>query len=286
MKKYIKYIASLLSIVAGVMSSCSDADEKAQARYDRAEQLMNEMRFSEAKLELDSVRILYPKSYDVIKNGLQLMRTIEMREADRVIVYSDSLLEVLQAQVEPLAKNFIFEKDTAYQKVGSYIHKLQQIERNVERNYLRAQVDETGKLQIASVYFGRKPIEHSSMRLDTKDGAFAQTEEIPYDGGTNYRFTDNGNQTEVVTYTDGRDGGAVELICLYPKERIKVTYKGKSPYIYYLDDQNKKAIVETADLAKVLSEITSLKQNKSMAERKIELLKKRIEQRAQAAENK
>ncbi|MBQ7823453.1 MAG: hypothetical protein IJ338_04680 [Bacteroidaceae bacterium] len=283
MKKNIRYIACLLGMAAGMMS-CSDADEKAQARYNRAEQLMNEMRFSEAKLQLDSVRILYPKSYDVIKNGLQLMRTIEMREAERIIVYSDSLLNVLQTQVDPLTKNFVFEKDTAYQKVGFYIHKLQQVERNVERNYLRTQVDETGKLQIASVYFGRKPIEHSAMRLDTKDGAFAQTEEIPYDGGTNYRFTDNGNQTEVVTYTDGRDGGVVDLICLYPKERIKVTYKGKSPYVYYLDDQNKKAIVETVDLAKVLSEITGLKQNKAIAEKKIELLKKRIEQKAQAVE--
>ncbi len=285
MKKKIRYISFLLGVTL-MGTACSGADEKAQARYDHAEQLMNEMRFSEAKLELDSVRILYPKSYEVIKKGLQLMRTIEIREAERTIFYSDSLLNVLQAQVEPLTKNFVFEKDSAYQTTGSYIHKTQQIERNIERNYLRTQVDESGKLQIASVYFGRKPIEHHSMRLDLKDGVFAQTEEIPYDGGTNYRFTDNGNQTEVVTYTGGRDGGAVDVICLYPKERIKVTYQGKSPYVYYLDEQNKKAIVETAELAKVLSQITTLKQSKTMAERKIELLKKRIEQKAQEEEKK
>lgn len=274
-----KYINCIL-IATLALSSCS-SDKKAQERYDKAEQLMNEMRFSEAKLELDSVRILYPKSYDVIRNGLQLMRTIEVREAERTVAYSDSMLAVLQPQVEPMTKNFIFEKDSDYQKIGSYIHKLQQIEKNVERNYLRSQVDETGKLQIASVYFGKKPIEHTSMRLDLKDGVFAQTEEIPYDGGTNYRFVDNGNTTEVVTYTYGRDVGAVDLICLYPAERIKVTYNGKSPYVYYLDDQNKKAIVETANLAKLLSEITTLKQNKALAEKKIAMLKKRIEQKSQ-----
>lgn len=262
-----------------ICSGCSDNLEKAEARYNTAEQLYNQQAFSSAKIELDSIQILYPKAFDVIRSGKQLMRKIELKENERTLAFTDSMLTVRLAEVEPLKKGFMLEKDTVYREIGNYVPRKQKLENNVERTYLRSQVDEDGVMQLISVYFGKSPIGHDAIRVELKDGTFAVTEKIAYDGGNNYRFTDNGNTSEVVTYKGGKDNGVVAFISNYKGERIKVTLQGKRPYVFYLDDQTKKALADTYNLAAVLSDITHLKKNKVLTEKAIEGLKTRIAKR-------
>lgn len=99
-----------------------------------------------------------------------------------------------------MKKGFAFEKDSVYEEIGNYIWKQQTIERNVQRCYVRCGVNEEGEMYLASVYYGGRPIEHTGIKLSLKDGQFAETASIPYDGGLNYRFKDMGSTTEVVTY--------------------------------------------------------------------------------------
>ena len=225
----------------------------------------------------DLFRLL--KAYEEVRAAMQLMRKIELAEARRTFAYADSMLAVKQVEVEELKKGFLFEKDTAYQSVGMFIPKTQQIERNVERSYLRSQVDEKGKMQLASVYFGASPIAHEALRVELPDGSFAETLPVPYDGGNNYRFRDNGNYSEIVTYRNGNDNGVVKFIYNFPKERIKATYLGRKKYVMYIDKQAKDALVATYNLAAVLSEIDRLQKEKVSAERTIASLQRRIENR-------
>ena len=97
----------------------------------------------------------------------------------------------------------------------------------------------------------------TGIKLSLKDGQFAETASIPYDGGLNYRFKDMGSTTEVVTYKGEHCVDAVKFIYDNEKERIKVEYTGGKPYIIYMADADKKAIVNTFNLATVLSDIKS-----------------------------
>ena len=123
----------------------------------------------------------------MLRQALTLMRQVELKEAERNIAFCDSLLPIKQEELVGLKAGFVFEKDSAYEEIGNYIWKRQTIERNVQRCYVRCGVNEEGEMYLASVFYGGKPIEHTSIRLSTKDGQEAETPTIPLHGPKNYR---------------------------------------------------------------------------------------------------
>jgi hypothetical protein len=206
----------------------------------------------------------------VRKEALTLMRLAERGESERNIAYCDSLLPIRRTEVEGLKKGFVFEKDTAYDEIGRYIRQTMTVERNVERSYIRCGVNEEGEMYMASVYFGSQPVGHTGLKLSTKDGSVAETPAIPYDGGLNYRFKDQGNTTEAVTYKGEHCKTLAALVCLTDgKSRIKAEYTGGKPYALYLSDADVKAIRATYELAMTLSEIHALQREKARSEKKI-----------------
>lgn len=273
MKKLL--ISTVFAVFA--LAACNQEGKKAQARLDQAQAMYEQNELFAAKNEIDSIRLLYPKEVEVMKEALRLMRQVEMKEAERNIAFCDSLLPIKQEEAEQLKKQFVFEKDTVYEEIGNYIWKQQTIERNVQRCYVRCGVNEKGEMYLASVYYGGRPINHTGIKLSTPDGLFAETASIPYDEGLNYRFKDMGSTTEVVTYKGDHGIDAIKLIYSHPKERIKVEYTGDKPYVLYMADADKKAILGTYDLAVLLSDIENMTREKDKATKKIEYLKKKLD---------
>lgn len=273
MKKSAIYIALAVLTLAG----CNKTEKEAQARLDNARAMYERNEWNAAKSELDSIRALYPKEYKVLKEGLTLMREVELKEAERSIAYIDSLLPIKVDEANELRKGFTFEKDSVYEEVGNFIWKQQTIERNIQRCYVRCGVNEKGEIYLASVYFGKAPLKHTGIKISTKDGA-AETASIPYDGGLNYRFEDLGNTTEVVTYKGDNCIDAVKLIYANPQERIKVNYTGGKSYIMYIPEGDKKAICATYNLAVVLSDIERMSREKEKATQRIAYLQGKLTQ--------
>ena len=276
-EKEMKKLMICAALATALLAGCSGDEKAAQARLDKAREMYERNELFGAKNEIDSLRALYPKEVKVLKQGLRLMREVEMKEAERNIAYCDSLLPIKLEEVEGLKKGFVFEKDSAYEEIGNYIWKRQTIERNVQRCYIRCGVSEEGEMYLASVYYGGRPIEHTGIRLSLKDGQFAETASIPYDGGINYRFKDMGSTTEVVTYKGEHGIDAVKFIYDNADERIKVEYTGGKPYVIYMADADKKAVVSTFNLATVLSDIQNMTTLKEKSEKKIAYLKSKIE---------
>lgn len=272
MKKSVISIAFAALALAG----CNQDGKKAQERLDNARNMYERNEYFAAKSEIDSIRLLYPKEFKVIREGLTLMRQVEQKEAERNLAFCDSLLPIRQQDLEELKKGFKLEKDSAYNEIGNYVSKQQTIERNIQRCYIRSGVNEKGEMYLASVYFGAKPINHTGIKLSTKDGLFAETPAIPYDGGLNYHFKDLGNTTEVVTYQGEKCEEAVKFIFANQQERIKVEYTGGKPYILYIADADKKAIVATYELAVVLSDIDKLTKEKEKSIKKLAYLEKKL----------
>ena len=271
-----KKSAICIALAAVTLTGCSNDEKKAQARLDSARNMYERNELFAAKSEIDSIRILYPKEFKVIREGLTLMRQVEQKEAERNLAFCDSLIPIRQQELEGLKKGFNLEKDSAYNEIGNYVSKQQTIERNIQRCYIRSGVNEKGEMYLASVYFGANPLNHTGIKLSTKDGLFAETPAIPYDGGLNYRFKDLGNTTEVVTYQGEKCEDAVKFIFDNQKERIKVEYTGGKPYVLYIADADKKAIASTYELATVLSDIEKLTKEKEKAIKKLAYLEKKL----------
>ena len=251
-----------IAFVALLLTACNSDGKKAEERLAYAQSLYERNEFSAAKSELDSIRVLYPKQLKTLKSGLTLMRQVEQKEAERNLAFCDSLLPIKLEELEVLKNGFVLEKDTAYNEIGNYVWKQQTIERNVQRCYIRAGVNEKGEVYLASVFYGPKPLNHTGLRLSTPDNLFAETATIPYDGGINYRFEDLGNTTEVVTYQGDKGIEALQLIHDQQNNRIKAEFTGGKPYVIYIADGDKKAIAATYELAIVLSDIETMRKDR------------------------
>lgn len=272
-----KKSAICIALAAITLAACNQTEKEAQARLNNARSMYERNEFFAAKSEIDSIRALYPKEYKVLKEGLTLMRQVELKEAERTIAFCDSLLPIKIEEAEALKKGFNFEKDSVYEEIGNYIWKQQTIERNVQRCYIRSGVNEKGEIYLASVFYGGAPINHTGLKVSTPDGQFAETASIAYDGGVNYRFKDLGKTTEVVTYKGEKGLDAAKFITTNVKERIKAEYTGGKPYTIYIADGDKKAIAATYDLATVLSDLENLIKEKDKSTNRIAYLKNKLE---------
>ena len=166
-----KKSAICIPLATLALAGCNNDEKNAQARLDNARSMYEQNEFFAAKNEIDSIRILYPKEFKVIREGLTLMRQVEQKEAERNLAFCDSLIPVKQQELEGLKKGFNFEKDSAYNEIGNYVSKQQTIERNIQRCYIRSGVNEKGEMYLASVYFGGKPINHTGIKLSTQKNA-------------------------------------------------------------------------------------------------------------------
>ena len=269
-------LSSVILLFFLLLTGCGNGKE-AQKLLEEAKAMYENKLFIAAKNKIDSINISYPREIEVRKEALTLMRLVERGESMQNIEFCDSLLPIRINELDGLKKGFVFEKDSVYDDIGNYIWKNMTIERNVERSYIRCGVNEEGEMYIASVYFGGRPIEHTGLKFSVKDGAFAETPAIPYDGGVNYRFNDLGNTTEVVTYKGENCKSTANFVsAMDPKERIKAEYTGGKAYSLYLSDNDKMAIKATYELASVLSEITAMQKEKSKSEKKIMLINEKL----------
>ena len=266
----------VITVVCCMFAGCKKGND-AQNRLDKAKELYTSQQFASAKNEIDSIHLLFPREVAIRKEALNLMRHVERGECVRNIAYCDSLLPIRFKEVDMLKKGFIFEKDTAYDKMGKYIWSTMTVDRNIERSYIRCGVDEEGEMYIASVYFGSAPLNHTGLAFATNNGTHAETPSIPYDGGVNYRFKDLGNTTEVVTYKGINCQDITDMtLVVSEKERIKATYTGGKPFSLYLTDTDKKAIRATYELALVLKDIDSLQRERERSGKKIVLIDQKL----------
>lgn len=272
-----KQITLCIVFLAALLNGCSSDEKAARTRLEKARQMYEQNEFFTAKSEIDSIRTLYPKEYKVLKEGLELMRQVEWKENERTIAFCGSMIPVKEEELQELVKGFTLEKDSVYQPVGNYIWKQQTIERNVQRCYIRCGVNERGEMYLASVYYGARPINHTSLRVSTPDGLSAETASIAYDGGVNYRFEDLGSTTEVVTYKGDNGMDVVKFIYANEKERIKAEFTGGKPYTIYIAEGDKKAIAATYDLAVVLSDIENMVTEREKALKRQAYLQSKLE---------
>lgn len=259
-------------LIAGCLilfAACGGNIEKKAGQYlDSARRCMEQGNFAGAKLLIDSVRTEFPKAFAARRDGIRLMQEVEMAESERTISYQDSILSVLNGRLEEVKGKFRFEKDVKYQDMGSYVIESQIPENNVGRNYLRGQVDETGRMTIVSNFSGSSYIHHRSVRVSCNDNYVDSPVSDDF-----YEFKDLGVCYEKCNFTNGEDGGMAAFIAINKDSELVVRLNGDRTVDMKMSGGDKEAISELYSLSLLLGSISEATAIRDEAERHIRFIK-------------
>lgn len=269
-----KKIGLLTLLVVALLAGCGDGGEKqAQLFLQRAEEALLQEKFNEAKLQIDSIKILYPKAFGARKKGIKLMQQVDLKEQRKTLAYLDSAMQVKQAQLDSIVGNFVLEKDTAYQEVGNYFYPTQVVEKNLGRSFLRAQVSELGEMSLTSIYCAGGKLNHTSVKVSAGE-LFAETPMTE----DSYSTTDLGRVIEKADYKLGKDGGVADFIVANADKNIQLTFIGDKTYRTTMQKADRQAFVELTKLARILSGMEEIRKQQKEANLKIQFVTRKIEE--------
>ncbi len=273
MSKINSCIFALLALVIfGSCDSRKEQEKQADIRLKHIEQLIGQNTLNAAKIEIDSIHILFPRLVEKRKVAAAFEDTIVRRESSRTLAYCDSILPKKQHELDSIQRNFRFEKDVSFQEYGNFVYKTQLTENNSNRVYLKSYVDENSDLYLISNYCGPK-IDHTTIEVSVND-LLARTDTLATTNAANHSFNVGGTHWETLTYKNDAANGVAGLITQEASKRIKVSLHGKKTFVYYLADSDKNAISETYRLWVVKKDVTQLEKEIKKAKVRIARINK------------
>lgn len=270
----------ILAMLALAISCQENTEEKAAKHLNNAKEAFSVGNYNVAKQEIDSIKILYPKAFEARRQGIKLMQQVEEAEQLRVIEYEDSMIVAATAAFEKIKADYVFEKDERYQDIGLYTIKSQAPNRNIDRTYIRAQVDELGRMTLISSYRGSSYIHHDWLKLTVGD-IYVDTPE----SNDRHEFTDLGICYERLSFINGNDGGAAAFISANKDADITYTlYRKTGPEssrpVYRnlkLNKNDRYAIAQLYDLSLILLSLNEHKNLRDEAERHLMFIRSKMQ---------
>lgn len=274
-----KYKALIFCVLTLLLNSCGPKklteEELALEHLHKTDSLLQLNLFNAAKLQIDSINTLYPKQIAVRKKATTLLYQIELTEHKKNYIYADSVIKIKQLEFDSVAKNFSFEKDTAFQDIGNYVYKNQRTEYKATSTFIKAYVDETGLLYLSSNYCSSYPLHHFSAKFSIGD-VYAETEKVTKDG-FNHSFKDDDKTIERVIYKSLSNKDIGTLVQQNIGKTIVVTLQGeKRKSNFTLSTNEKKAISEAFNLSVILTDLKNLERIINISKKKIILLEDHI----------
>ena len=265
-----------VSALTLLLSSCGDgAEKKANERLEAARVAFAHGDYNDAKIQLDSIKILFPKAFEARRQGIVLMQQVELKEQQESLVYLDSMMQAKQEQFDAIKSKFTFEKNEEYQRIGNYFWPTQTIEKSLHRSFLRFQVNEQGVMTMTSIYCGPSFIHHLAVKVIAPDGTFAETPASK----DSYETTDLDEKIEKADFKMGDDGNLMSFLYLNRDKKIKVEYLGGKKYSYQMAPNDMAALTNIYELAQILSAIDHIKKEQEEAQMKIQFIEKNMSER-------
>lgn len=243
---------SVFAVLAALMfCACRQSDDVSARRYlDAARASMENSDYVSAKMFIDSVKIVYPKAFEARKEGIRLLQKVEIAEADRTLAFQDSVIQVLVGQLENVKKDYVFEKNAEYQDLGIYSVASQAVEKNYARNFIRAQVDEKGRLTLVSNYNASSYIHHRSIKLVSGDNYVESAASDNF-----YEFKDLGVCYEKCNIAGDDNGNIASFVAINMEAPVEVILNGERTVRYKMTTADKKAVKDVYSLSLLLSSI-------------------------------
>src|SRR5574344_1263828 len=265
-------LAIIFFVITAICACGGNVEKKAQERLTAAQKEMGKGDYSAAKLQLDTIRLLYPKAFKEREQAIKLMQQIDLKEPAHTLVYLDSVLLAVTKEVESQKGNFILEKSEQYQDEGNYLVPSQTVEQSIGRSFLRAQVSESGQLVLTSILC-RNNINHNSVRVMCGD-SFAET---PVSKDI-YISKDLSGITEKVDYQDGADGNVIAFIASNKDSKMTVQYKGTRTCTLELSQKDKDAVASIYHFAQRLKARQEVLKAIKQAKLKVEFIHRKMQE--------
>lgn len=264
----------LASAAILTLANCAeDVERLAKPYLDRAQESYANKQYALAKLQIDSIKQLYPKAFNTRAEAQALLLDVELAEACTSKLYTDSLLATTQVRTAELTKGLYLDKDINYQDIGTYYDSRHRIEQNIGKSYLRPQTDEQGRFAMVAFLHGRTLAAHS-LRLSAPDGSFVEVRAT----SEPYVMTNAAGRTERADFVPDTCSHVVNFAALHTNEALQVTLMGKNgKQAIPFGKADAKALVQVGELAKLLMAIEELKHQQSEAERRILFFEQRKE---------
>lgn len=253
----------ILTLATGLaLANCAEDVEKLAKPYlDRAQQSYANNQYALAKLQIDSIKQLYPKAFESRTQAQALLIEVELAEANASKLYTDSLLTMAQNKAATLAEALYLDKDVRYQDIGTYYAARHRTEKNVGKSYLRPQTDERGAFTITAFYRGRTIGTHT-LRFTAPDGSYVElpANDEPYimsDATGRTERTDFATTPEVARFVASHTTITATLMGEERKANIPFT------------KTDVQALAQVADLASVLKAAAELQASQQELARRI-----------------
>jgi hypothetical protein len=218
---------ALLAVVALFIVSCvSKVEDPADELLSRARTEYENGKYNNARVLLDSIKIVSPKAYKTLREAEKLRREAMKKECERNVVFYENTLQSLTATRDSIAAEFDFNFDKRYQNKGYYTVPSQAMAQNLYNNFLRASVHEDGAMYLTSFYRG-KSIRHKCVKLSSGD-AYVSCDK-PF---LERNYKDLGVNNERRDYKYGEDGGLIEFVLL-TEDAIEVELSGVNGKVNY-----------------------------------------------------
>ncbi|WP_436417551.1 hypothetical protein KCV26_15465 [Petrimonas sulfuriphila] len=267
------FVFTAVCVFGLLLFSCSGKGKNAKTYLAEAESALSAGNYSLAKLKIDSIKVLYPQSFDEINKGFGLMQRVRMAENQRNIVYCDSMLAVNYRLLTKMLNDFTYVRDPQYQEFGDYVPKVYPLSSSFHQNGLRSAVSEKGQMYIESVLSGGS-LKHNRIKVATKDGSFAESLPVTTDG-LNYRFSTLNATYEIVRFSGNDDNGVAKFIYTFKDTPITLSFIGNRTTSIPLPEKAKKGISRSFELSTLLLDIEKLKYEKGRSEALINYLESR-----------
>lgn len=208
---------------------------------------------------------------EVYRAEKHLQDSAALVEQQKSLEYYQSQLDNLAPSADSLLALFRYEKNEQYQDKGQYYHPSQSSSRNAQRSYLQAIVRDDGLAIVKCFYYGAHPIRHPNIILQ------AQDMELVLRGETHSFEAEGWHQ--ITTIDDSTAMQALQFIDAYSDERVRVRYgsETQSGTVFYLNDRDKKALLQSYHLAILISDIKELEKRIRITSLQIEKYQKRLQ---------
>lgn len=253
----------LFALMASFMLvNCSeDIEKQAQYYLTRAQQSYQQQQYALAKLQIDSIKLMYPKAFNTRSQAQKLFVEVSLAETRASKVYIDSLLIATKVKAQPQIAALYFDKDSHYQDMGTYYASRHRTEKNVGKSYLRPQTDERGHFTLTAFYRGR-PMGTHTLRLSAPDKSYIDLHSI----------TDPYVMSDATGHTERTDFAATPELTHFAISHTSLTATligTERRVILPFSKTDLQALVQVGELASTLQSLTSLQTQQEEHARRI-----------------
>ncbi len=257
-----------------VLHGCQSKEKKAAKELlGRIEFSFENKKYNTAKLQVDSLNLLYRKNIELRKKADHYLYRIEKIEIERNLTYFNALIPKKEFELDSISRYFTFEKNEVLRDSGEYIHN--SIRKNTIQTFLKAQVKENGTIFLTNVYCGRFDCQYQSVSISI-NGYYVSS--VNDQGNpTRYSFSDGFYYWTMLRLPWRESEEICRFIANYADDDILVLLTGTTcNYRYKLEPKYKNAIKESYLLALLLKEIKELKRNMENSEKQLAVIEQKI----------